>query len=264
MQLAGAHVLVTGASRGLGAHIAQRTAQRGATVTLVARSEQPLRELAERIGGHAVAVDLSVPAERSGLIQRVEGGRAGRPVDVLVNAAGTDAVGSLLATSERKMQGLFQINLLAPSELCRQVVPGMVARRRGRIVNVSSGFSTVVTAGLASYCSSKAGLSHFTSALRQELSGTGVGATLVELGPVRTAMIAAILEDRLTGPALRRLLRLQAARMVEPDEVAKQVCQAVEHDRPHVVLPKRLTPVVALTWLPRRAGDLLLSGLPKR
>lgn len=264
MQLAGAHVLVTGASRGIGAHIAARAAGRGAAVTLVARSADPLHELAARIGGHAVPVDLADPLQRSGLIQRVEGGRAGRPVDVLVNAAGTDAVGSVLATSERAMQGLFQVNLLAPTELCRQVVPGMVARGRGRIVNVSSGFSAVVTAGLASYCSSKAGLSHFTAALRQELTGTGVGTTLVELGPVRTQMIAAILEDRLTGPALRRLLRLDAAPMVEPDDVAKQVCEAVERGRAHVVLPKRLTPVVALTWLPRRAADVLLGGLPKR
>ncbi len=264
MQLAGAHVLVTGASRGIGAHVAQRAAPRGATVTVVARSADPLHELAERIGGYAVPVDLADPAQRSGLIQRVEGGRAGRPVDVLVNAAGTDGVGSLLATSERTMQGLFQVNLLAPTELSRQVVPGMVARGRGQIVNVSSGFSTVVTAGLASYCSSKAGLSHFTAALRQELTGTGVGTTLVELGPVRTAMIAAIPEDRLTGPSLRRLLRLHVTPMVEPDDVAKKVCEAVERDRAHVVLPKRMIPAVGLTWLPRRVADLLLSGLPKR
>ena len=264
MQLAGAHVLVTGASRGIGALIAQQAAQRGATVSLVARSVEPLQELAEQVGGYAVPVDLADPVQRRGLVQRVESGEAGRPVDVLVNAAGLDAVGSLLATSERAMAELFQVNLLAPTELCRQVVPGMVARGRGHVVNVSSGFSTVVAAGVASYCSSKAGLSHFTAALRQELTGTGVGTTLVELGPVRTVMMADLLDDRLTGPALRRLLRLRVATLAEPDDVARQVCDGVERDRRHVVLPKRLTPVVALTWLPRRAADLLLTGLPKR
>ena len=264
MQLSGAHVLVTGASRGIGSLIAERAADRGATVSVVARSEEPLRELATRIGGYAVPVDLSDPAARRGLVQRVESGGAGRPVDVLVNAAGVDAVGSLLATSEQAMAGLFQVNLLAPTELCRQVVPGMVARDRGHVVNVSSGFSTVVAAGMASYCSSKAGLSQFTGALRQELTGTGIGTTLVELGPVRTVMMGDLLEDRLTGPALRRLLRLHIATMVEPQDVAQQVCDAVERGRRHVVLPKRMTPVVGLTWLPRRAADLLLIGLPKR
>ena len=263
MHLAGAHVLVTGASRGIGALVAEQAARRGATVTLVARSAEPLRELADRIGGYAAPVDLAYPAARRGLVQRVEG-EVGRPVDVLVNAAGVDAVGSLLATSERAMAELFQVNLLAPTELCRQVVPGMIARGRGQIVNVSSGFSAVAAAGVASYCSSKAGLSHFTSALQQELTATGVGTTLVELGPVRTVMMADLFEDRLTGPAMRRLLRLHLATLVEPGDVAAQVCDAVAHGRRHVVLPRRMTPVVALTWLPRRAADLLLTGLPKR
>ena len=186
MHLAGAHVLVTGASRGIGALLAEQAAGRGATVTLVARSGEPLQALAERIGGCAAPTDLADPAARRGLVQRVED-QAGRPVDVLVNAAGVDAVGSLLATNDQDMAELLQVNLLAPAELCRQVVPGMIARGRGHVVNVSSGFSTVAAAGVASYCASKAGLSHFTAALRQELTGTGVGTTLVELGPVRTA-----------------------------------------------------------------------------
>lgn len=263
MQLVGAHVLVTGASRGIGRLVAEQAAARGALVTGAARGEQPLRELAQRTGGHALPVDLADPAARAGVVQRAEG-LAGQPVDVLVNAAGADAVGSLLTSDEQTLAGLFELNLVAPAELCRQVLPGMVARGRGQVVNVSSGFSTVVTAGLAPYCASKAGLSHFTAALRQELSGTGVGTTLVELGPVKTVMYADLLQDRLTGPALRRLMRLRLATEVDPHDVAQQLCEAVEHRRPHVVLPKRMVPVVAFTWLPRRAADLLLAGLPKR
>lgn len=263
MKLSGAHVLVTGASRGIGALIAEHAAQRGATVTVVARSAEPLRLLADRLGGYVLPTDLGDLGQRLGLVQRAEA-QAGRSVDVLVNAAGVDAVGSVLATTEQAMASLFQVNLLAPAELCRQVVPGMVARGRGHIVNLSSGFSTVVAAGLASYCSSKAGLSHFTGALRHELIRTGVGTTLVELGPVRTEMYGDVLRDRLAGPALARLLRLQLTAEVDPGDVAQQVCEAIEHGRPHVVLPRRMVPVVGLTWLPRRAADLLLTGLPKR
>lgn len=263
MRLAGAHVLVTGASRGIGSLVAERAAQRGASVTVVARSEEPLRALADRVGGRALPVDLADPDQRRGLVERVED-EAGRPVDVLVNAAGVDAVGSLLAIDEQAMADLFQVNLVAPAELCRQVVPGMVERGRGHVVNVSSGFSTVVAAGVAPYCASKAGLSHFTGALRQELSGSGVGTTLVELGPVRTVMFADLLQDRLAGPGMRRLLRLHVATEVDPDDVAQRMCDGIEQGRPHVVLPKRMVPVVAMTWVPRRVSDLLLTGLPKR
>lgn len=263
MRLAGAHVLVTGASRGIGALVAEHAARRGALVTLVAGTEQPLRALADRVDGHALPVDLADADQRRDLVQRAED-EAGRPVDVLVNAAGVDAVGSLLATDEQTMAELFQVNLVAPAELCRQVVPGMVSRGQGHVVNVSSGFSTVVAPGVAPYCASKAGLSHFTGALRQELSGSGVGTTLVELGPVRTVMFADLLQDRLAGPAMRRLLRLHVATQVEPDDVARQVCDGIERGRAHVVLPRRMVPVVAMTWLPRRVSDLLLVGLPKR
>ena len=263
MQLSGAHVLVTGASRGIGARVAERAAARGASVTVLARSAQPLEELARRLGGRALVTDLSDPVQRQGVVGQAET-MAGRPVDVLVNAAGVDAVGSLLEIDERTMADLFQTNLLAPTELCRQVLPGMIARGAGQVVNVSSGFSTVVAAGMVPYCSSKAGLSHFTGALRQELTGTGVGTTLVELGPVRTEMYGAIQRHRIAGPALARLVRLHLGVEVEPDEVARAVCEAIEHRRRHVVLPRRMLPVVALTWLPRRAADLLLAGLPKR
>lgn len=263
MRLAGAHVLVTGASRGIGALVAERAAQRGASVTFVARSEEPLRALVDRVGGRALPVDLADPGQRRGLVRRAED-EAGQPVDVLVNTAGVDAVGAFLTVDEPTVADLFQVNLLAPAELCRQVVPGMVQRGRGHVVNVSSGFSTVVAPGVAAYCASKAGLSHFTGALRQELSGSGVATTLVELGPVRTVMFNDLLQDRLAGPAMRRLLRLHVTTQVDPDEVARQVCDGIEQDRAHVVLPKRMVPVVAMTWLPRRIAGLLLAGLPRR
>ena len=263
MQLSGAHVLVTGASRGIGGLIAEGAARRGATVTLVARSSDALRERAEAVGGHALPCDLGQPGERDGLVARAEQA-TGRPLDVLVNCAGVDSVAGMLEVGPDAMRQLYEVNLLAPAELVRQALPGMVARRRGHLVNVSSGFSTVTGPGLVPYASSKAGLSHFHAGVRLELRGTGVGTTLVEPGPVRTQMFDEIEQHGLAAGVMNRLLSLQLTRVVEPEDVATRVLDAVEQGRAHVVPPLRMTPVLAFTWLPRRVGDLVLTGVPRR
>jgi short-subunit dehydrogenase len=263
MQLSGAHVLVTGASRGIGSLIAEGAARRGAVVTLVARASQTLSERAQAVGGHPLPCDLAHPAQREGLVARAEA-LAGAPVDVLVNCAGVDSVAGLLEVDAEAMRQLYEVNLLAPAELVRQAMPGMVARGRGHVVSVSSGFSTVVGPGLTPYASSKAGLSHFHAGVRVELHGTGVGTTLVEPGPVRTEMFEGIEAHGLGAGVMNRLLRLQLTRVVEAADVAERVLDAVEQNRAHVVPPRRMTPVLAFTWLPRRVGELVLTGVPRR
>jgi len=263
MQLSSAHVLVTGASRGIGARIAAHAAARGAQVTLVARGQASLEESAAALGGHALPCDLADRGERADLVARAEA-LAGRPVDVLVNCAGVGAVASLLDVTADEQAELFEVNLLAPAELVRQVLPGMVARGCGHVVDVSSGFSTLTCPGLVPYCGSKAGLSHFHAGLRLELRGTGVGTTLVEPGPVDTELYEAIQEMPLSAAAVERLLRLRLTTLSDPDDVARRTLAAVESGRRHVVPPLRMAPALALTWLPRRVGDLLMTGLPRR
>ncbi len=263
MKLSGAHVLVTGASRGIGAAVAADAARRGATVTLVARSADVLAARAAELGGHALPCDLGSAAEREGLVARAEAG-AGRPVDVLVSCAGLDAVAGLLEVTAEQMRALYEVNLLAPAELVRQVLPGMVARGRGHLVTVSSGFSTVTAPGLVPYASSKAGLSHFHAGVGLELKGTGIGTTLVEPGPVRTRMWGDIEQHGVAAAALERWVRLQLTRVVTPEEVATKVLDGVEQGRAHVVPSRRMSPVLAFTWIPRRVGDLALTGVRRR
>lgn len=263
MQLSGAHVLVTGASRGIGAHLAEGAAARGATVTLVARSGADLAARAADLGGHALPCDLAVPAERADLVARAERA-AGRPVDVLVNCAGQDAVAGMLEVTAEQMRALYEVNLLAPAELVRQVLPGMVARGRGHLVTVSSGFSTVTAPGLVPYASSKAGLSHFHAGVGVELRGTELGLTLVEPGPVRTQMWEDIEDHGLSAAALERWVGLLLSRVVTPEEVARKTLDAVEQGRRHVVPSRRMSPVLAFTWIPRRVGDLALTGVRRR
>ncbi|MCW2613918.1 MAG: short-chain dehydrogenase, partial [Frankiales bacterium] len=202
-------------------------------------------------------------ADRADLVARAEA-LAGRPVDVLVNCAGLDALGGLLEVGADQMAELFEVNLLAPAELVRQVLPGMVARGRGHVVDVSSGFSTVSAPGLVPYSASKAGMSHFHSGMRVELRGTGVGTTLVEPGPVRTHMWDDIVEQGLASAAMRRFQRLQLAVLSDPEDVAEQTLDAVERGRRHVVLPRRMVPVMVPSWIVRRVSDLALTGVPRR
>jgi short-subunit dehydrogenase len=263
MKLSGAHVLVTGASRGIGAHLAEGAARRGATPTLVARSADALSERARELGGHALPCDLADPESRAGLLERAEQA-AGRPVDVLVNCAGVDGRAGMLEVSAEQLRELYETNLLAPAELVRQALPGMVARGRGHLVTVSSGFSTVSGPGLTPYASSKSGLSHLHGGLRLELRGTGIGTTLVEPGPVRTEMYDDIESHRLSAAAVNRMVRLQLTRVTEPAEVAERTLDAVEAGRQHVVPSRRMAPVLAFTWIPRRVGDLVLTGVPRR
>lgn len=263
MELSGAHVLVTGASRGIGAQVAERAAGRGAALTLVARSADVLAERAQRLGGHALPCDLGDAGQRSDLIARAESA-AGRPVDVLVSCAGVDQVGGMLELTAGQLRQVYEVNLVAPAELLRQVVPGMVARGRGHLVTVSSGFSTVIGPGFVPYASSKAGLSHFHAGLRLELRGTGIGMTLVEPGPVETAMYADIEADPLAAAVMRRFLRLRLTRTVTAEDVATRILDAVERDRAHVVPVRRMSPVLAFDWLPRRVSELVLTGVARR
>lgn len=263
MQLSGAHVLVTGASRGIGAAIAGLACARGATVTLVARSADVLAERAAALDGHALPCDLGDPTARDGLVARAQE-QAGRPLDVLVNCAGADAAGGLLEVPRAQVRLLYEVNLLAPVDLVNQALPAMVARGSGHLVTVSSGFSTVLGPGLVPYASSKAGLSHFHAGVRSELKGAGIGTTLVEPGPVDTGMYRDIEQHRLAHAVLQRFLALRLTRLVEPAEVATAVLDGVEAGREHVVPPRRMTPLLALDWLPRRVADLLLTGVPRR
>src|SRR4029079_6447251 len=116
----------------------------------------------------------------------------GGPIDVLVNNAGLDGVGALEHMSADDVGDTLNVNLLAPIELTRQVLPGMVARRCGHIVNVSSFAAAAMFTGGTTDAASKAGLSQFTEVLRWELKGTDVGLTIVELGPIPTDMLATV------------------------------------------------------------------------
>jgi short-subunit dehydrogenase len=260
MKLRNARALITGASRGLGCSIAQTFAERGSEVALVARSGDALEALARELHGKAYPTDLTDPTDVEALIGRVE---ADGPVDVLVNNAGLDCVRPFADTSAQQVRDLLQVNLAAPMELCRQVMPRMVSRGRGHIVNVSSMGALTVTPGVTLYGATKAGLSQFTSGLHQELRGTPVATTLVQIAAVKTDMADNI---RGFGPTRRAIERFERWHMLprddlDPATVADAIADAVEHGRRYVTLPRRIVPTAMMTELPRRLTELMVIGL---
>jgi short-subunit dehydrogenase len=260
MQIAGQHVVVTGASRGIGESIARQAAKHGALVTLVARNEIAIASLARELGGHAVAADLGEASQRNRLIERCEA-VAGRPVDILVNNAGVEVTKPYGQQTEHDVTNSVALNLLAPMELTRQVLPGMLARNHGRIVNVSSMASAGGYPGMATYCATKSGLSHFTRVLRQDLKGTDVGLTALEIGPVPTDMLDSVEHYGPAARCFRRLRRLHLMPNVDRERVAKAAVRGISLDRNFVWLPMRAAVFPFLSALPQRIVEVFMYNI---
>jgi NAD(P)-dependent dehydrogenase (short-subunit alcohol dehydrogenase family) len=181
--------IVTGGGRGIGAAIARALSGRGVAVSVFARSRGDLdRVVAE--GGAALAVAGDVRREEDVARLVAEHERALGPVDVLVNDAGILVRGLAEEISPAAFREVLDVNLTGAFLCARAVIPGMKARRRGRIVNVTSISGTVGTAEASAYNASKWGLVGLTKCLAEELRPHGVQCVAVSPGSVDTAMLA--------------------------------------------------------------------------
>jgi short-subunit dehydrogenase len=263
MELRGKRVLITGASRGIGDALAHRFAAAGARVALVARSADAIEKLAADLGGTAHPADLADPVQVATLINHVED-EAG-PIDVLVNNAGVAPTsGAIQNWTREDLEQIYRVNLVSPAELCRQVIPRMLHRGGGHIVNVSSLAGTATFPGLTAYSSTKSGLTHFTSGLRADLKKLPIGTTVVELGPIPTDMLDSVDEYQPTADSFRRFYRMQLLTDVSKETVADDVVTAVEKGRRHVRHPKRALAFALLAEAPRRTVEVLLAGVKPR
>lgn len=179
--------LVTGASGGLGRALAERLAREGFDLALVGRDKRNLGESARacRSLGSQVRIldqDLAEP----GAAGRIVGSLKGLEVDVLVNNAGFTLHGRFSQTDGAKAREMLAVQIEAPVELIRLILPGMITRRRGRILTVGSVYSFSPIPGQALYGAVKAFLWSFTQSLSGELAGTGVTATFLAPGVIRT------------------------------------------------------------------------------
>lgn len=180
--------LVTGASSGIGAATVERFCREGLTVHALARSEDALHALASRTGCIPHAVDVTDQQALAQLTDSV-------PFDILVNSAGVDRPGSLLQADAEGIDRLLDVNLRAVLHLCRLVLPGMVRRDRGHIVNVSSIAGTYNFGGNSTYHATKAAVHMLSRQLRVDAYGRHVRVTEICPGRVATDIFAHVHGD---------------------------------------------------------------------
>ena len=255
VQLGGATTLLTGASGGIGDAIARALHARGARLLLSGRRSDALERLRAALGGDvtALAADLAQPGAAAALAER-----AGA-VDVLVANAALPASGPLDEFTPEEIDRALDVNLRAPMQLARALVPGMVDRGRGHVVLVSSLSGKIASAGSSVYSATKFGLRGFAGGLREDLHGSGVGVTVVFPGFIAGAGMFAE-----TGVELPRWVGARS-----PEDVARAVVRGIETGSPEIDvapfslriggLASAVAPATAAR-LQRRLGSKALAG----
>ena len=220
--LEGRTALVSGASQGIGAEIARGLASRGAAVVLAARSQDKLDSLAGEIaetGGRsfALAIDISKPESLGGALAELPEDFSG--IDILVNNAGITADGLFLRMKLEQWESVLRTNLTGTFALTKEVVRGMIRRRHGRIIQISSVVALMGNPGQTNYAASKAGMVGFSKSLAREIGSRGVTVNVVAPGYVETAMT-----DQISEKAREELVSaIVAGRMGSPADIAAAV-----------------------------------------
>ncbi len=248
--IAGKTVVLTGAPGGIGVFIARALAKEQATVVGVSRSHKGLARICaevETAGGKGISIpfDLSKMEELPSLVQQIH--QLAGPVDILINNAAIEKYRPFQNYTLEDIQSILTTNLLAPMELTRLVLPTMLDRNSGHIVNISSGAGKKGAPYNSIYSASKAGLIMWSDAIRQELATTNVGVSVVCPGYTDAGMFHVL---DITPPS--------AARVAEPTEVADAVLQSIKHNREEVVLDGAASKLLfAISQLSPQFGDAI-------
>ena len=254
----GPTALVTGASGGLGEAFAEQLAQQGYNLVLVARSEDKLKMVAQRleqlhkIKTTVIAADLGSPAAVEHVIAEVK--RRGVDIDLLVNNAGFGIFERFVETPLRRQMEQVDVNIRALVTLTHAFVQGMVARRKGGVINLASSAGFQPLAGANIYAASKSFVILFSEALAQELVKQHVHVLAVCPGPVATAFYA----DK--KPAIGR------SQMDDPQSIVREVMRAFERGK-RVVIPGKFSirmNAFAVRLFPRKLIAQIAEGTVRK
>lgn len=224
MNIAGKRILVTGAGGGIGAMLARALAKKGAVLLLAERQLEPLEKLRSEItasGGKAFVTTADLLSEEAPQQLADAALRELGEVDMLINLAGVLNFALFQNETAQSIERMWRINVIAPMQLTRILLPHMLARGSGKIVNIGSVFGTIGFAFFTCYSANKFAMRGFSQALRRELEGTGVGVIYIAPRYTRTPINA--------GPVSRMSEALKM-NMDDPDVVAGNIVRAIEMD----------------------------------
>lgn len=228
------HVAITGASVGIGEAMARAFAAKGASLTLIARRKEKLEALAKDLGPKVYVheLDLSQSDRATEWIAPAE--KALGPIDVIVNNAGVQHVERVTDAVPEEGEKLLRLNVFTPLRIVRALLPGMIARKSGTIVDISSMCAVTPLPGMYYYNASKGALAVASEGLRGELRGTGVHVLTVYPGPIATDMGT-------TGLAkYESTWASKLSPMGTADELARMVVRGVEKKKARIVYPRSL------------------------
>src|SRR5438477_3845758 len=239
MELHDRVVIVTGASRGIGAAVASAVVAKGAAAGLIARTGGDLEDVLAQLGhrGAAATADVADPAALAGAIATLEAGLG--PIDVLVANAGIGAYGPFADIEAAEMERIVNVNVLGTMYVIRNVLPGMIARRRGHIVTIGSIAGRIGSPFEAAYSATKFAAVGLTEALAVEVEPYGIGVSVVNPGPVASSF----------GEARGHPYDRDRPKPVAPAQVADAVVDAIEHDKRELYVPHWFRPAVVVRHL---------------
>ena len=250
--------LLTGASGGLGTYIARALAAYGLGQALVAfpgKDLPPLKQELEKNGIEAyyLAADLRIKEERQRVVDEVS--KTFGQIDILINNAGVEFTAPYHALSEEDIKSVIEVNLEAPMQLTRMVIPAMLERGAGHIINMSSLAGKAGPAYQEPYAATKSGLIAFTMSLRETYFRSGVSASAICPGFVEAGIYARLKEKSgCSAPALLGTSR--------PEKVGKAVIRAIENDIPQIIVnPYPVRPLFALSEISPRLGACIARAM---
>jgi short-subunit dehydrogenase len=255
---AGDTVLLTGASGGLGRYLAHALVDHQVRQVLVAHPGTNLEELRKEIkgrGGEAIVItsDLRDANQRRQLLQEARNQLG--PIDILINNAGVEFTSAYHELGEEDIYDTLRVNLEAPMILSRLVLPEMLKRKRGHIVNIASLAGKSGPAFQEPYAASKAGLINFTVSLRATYGGSGVSASVIVPGFVETGIYAKLKsKSGCSAPAL--------IGTSPPEAIPRAVIRAIQRDLPEIIVnPMPIRPLLAFTALFPSWGEWVINKI---